>query len=348
MDMRKAYFEDFTLFKDRSTLIWSLIGLAVLLILPYLLKNYHVFLANLILVNVIIVLGLNILIGNTGQISLGHGGFVAIGAYVTVLLNDSFMPFLPAILIGASAAAVFGYILGIPALKLEGPYLAVATLGFGLAIMVVIGRASFFGGHMGLIVPKLQILGMKVSSNISFYYVILAFALVFGILARAMIKSRIGRAFAAIRDSDIAASTLGVNLVKYKTMSFAISAFYAGIGGGLWAYLLGFISPGLFNPTLSILLLSMVVVGGLGTVTGSVLGAIVVTLLNLQSEKISQIPLVGDIFNWFSETFMTLDGLPNINFVFMGMTIVLIIIFEPFGLFGIWMRIKIYFKTWPF
>ncbi len=348
MDMRKEYFEDFMLFKDRSTLIWSLLALVGFALLPLLLKNYHIFIANLILINVIIILGLNILIGNTGQISLGHAGFVAIGAYTTVMLDQSYLPFFPSLLIGASVAALFGYILGIPALKLEGPYLAVATLGFGLAVTVVIGRASFFGGHMGMVTPSLTVTGISIKSNVEFYFLILIVALVMGIMARVMIKSRIGRAFSAIRDSDIAATTLGVNLVKYKTMSFAISAFYAGVGGGLWAYVLGFISPGLFNPTLSIMLLSMVVVGGLGTVTGSVLGATVVTLLNLQSEKIQEIPLIGDLFDWFSETFMSVSGLPNINWVFMGLTIIVIIIFEPLGLYGIWMRIKIYFKTWPF
>ncbi len=347
MDMRTSYFEDITLFKDRSVVVWSLLALAVLIGLPFLLAGYQIFIVNLVLINIMIILGLNVLIGNTGQISLGHGGFVAIGAYMTVILDGS-LPFLVALLLGACIAALFGVLLGIPSLKLEGPYLAVATLGFGLAIIVIIGRVQFFGGHMGLIPPQLEVFGLSIGSNRDFYFMCLILTLILGVFARLVIVSRIGRAFSAIRDSDIAASALGVNVVRYKIMSFAFSAFYAGVGGGIWAYALGFISPGVFTPTLSILLLSMVVVGGLGTITGSVLGATVITLLNLQSEKIQELPLLGSLFEWFSANVMSISGLPNINWVFMGLTIILIILFEPLGLFGIWIRIKIYFKTWPF
>lgn len=347
MDMRTSYFEDIALFKDRSVKVWALLGLIALCVLPFLLAGYQIFVANLVMINIIIILGLNVLVGNTGQISLGHGGFVAIGAYMTVIL-DGHLPFLPSLILASLIAAIFGFILGIPSLKLEGPYLAVATLGFGLAITVIIGRVPFFGGHMGIIPPQLKVLGFAISTNTHFYFLCLITALILGIFARLLIGSRIGRAFSAIRDSDIAASALGVNIVWYKTLSFAFSAFYAGIGGGIWAYALGFISPGVFTPTLSILLLSMVVVGGLGTITGSVLGATVITLLNLQSEKIQELPVVGSLVEWISANVMSISGLPNINWVFMGLTIILIILFEPYGLFGIWMRIKIYFKTWPF
>lgn len=348
MDKRTSYFEDITLLKDRYVKGWSLFGLLLFGLVPFVLAEYQVFIANLVLVNVIIVLGLNVLVGNTGQISLGHGGFVAIGAYMTVILDEGWLPFLPSLILAGFVAAIFGFILGIPALRLEGPYLAVATLGFGLAVTIIIGRMPFFGGHMGIIPPKLEVLGMEVRTNAHLYYLTLCIALVLGVFARLLIKSRIGRAFSAIRDSDIAASSLGVNVVGYKTMSFAFSAFYAGIGGGIWAYVLGFISPGNFTPVISILLLSMVVVGGLGTITGSVLGATVITLLNLQGEKIQEVPLIGPFFEWVSAHYMSISGLPNINFVFMGLTVILIILFEPLGLFGIWLRIKIYFKTWPF
>lgn len=348
MDKRTSYFEDITLLKNRSVRGWSLVGLLLLGSIPFILAEYQVFIANLVLVNIIIALGLNVLIGNTGQISLGHGGFVAIGAYMTVILDDRWLPFLPSLVLAGFVAAIFGLLLGIPALKLEGPYLAVATLGFGLAITTMIGRLPFFGGHMGIMTPQLKVLGMELTTNSHFYYLCLSIALVMGVFARLLIKSRIGRAFSAIRDSDIAASSLGVNVVRYKTMSFAFSAFYAGIGGGIWAYALGFISPGNFTPVLSILLLSMVVVGGAGTITGSVLGAVVITLLNLQGEKIQELPLIGPFFEWISAHVMSLSGLPNVNFVFMGLTIILIILFEPLGLFGIWLRIKVYFKTWPF
>lgn len=348
MDKRISYFEDISLLKDRSVVGWSVFCLLLFGLVPFVLAEYQVFIANLVLVNVIIVLGLNVLIGNTGQISLGHGGFVALGAYMTVILDERWLPFLPSLILAGFVAALFGFILGIPALKLEGPYLAVATLGFGLAITTIIGRMPFFGGHMGIVPPPLKVLGIEMTTNMDFYYLCLGIALLMGVFARLLIKSKIGRAFSAIRDSDIAASALGVNVVRYKTMSFAFSAFYAGVGGGLWAYVLGFISPGNFTPVLSILLLCMVVVGGSGSITGSVLGATAITLLNLQGEKIQELPLIGPFFEWVSANYMSISGLPNINFLFMGLTVILIILFEPLGLFGIWMRIKMYFKTWPF
>ena len=330
-------------------MVWFGLLLIGLLLLPTLVKSYHLFVINLMLINIIIVLGLNILVGNTGQISLGHAGFVAIGSYTTVLLMMKLsVPFPIALVAAGFVAALFGLILGIPALRLEGPYLAIATLGFGLAITVIIGRVQAFGGHMGLIVPKPTLGPYVVNTNTEIYYLVLSITVLATLFARSLIKSRIGRAFHAIRDSDIAASTTGVNLVRYKIMSFAISAFFAGIAGGLWAFILGFISPGLFNIFLSIMLLAMVVVGGLGTITGSVLGAVVVTFLNLQSDSIQNFPVLGPILQYLSENFMSVAGLPNVNLVFMGLTIILIVIFEPLGLFGIWMRIKIYFKTWPF
>ncbi|HEX7704840.1 MAG TPA: branched-chain amino acid ABC transporter permease, partial [Thermoanaerobaculia bacterium] len=163
-----------------------------------------------------------------------------------------------------------------------------------------------------------------------------------------LMRSRIGRAFQAIRDSDIAAQMVGVDLARYKTLSFAISAFYAGVAGGLWAIVLGFINPGMFNFTLSILFLAMVVVGGLGTILGSIAGAIVITFLNLQASSVQTLPLVGPLLADFSARFMTVSGLPNITWIITGTILILIVILEPLGLYGLWIRAKIYWKTWPF
>ncbi len=349
MDLKKSYYEDVKLFKNRSIRFWSATLLLVLLMLPLMVKSYHLFIINQMLINIIIVLGLNILVGNTGQISLGHAGFVAIGSYTTVLLMMKMsIPFPFALVIAGFTAAAFGLLLGIPALRLEGPYLAIATLGFGLSVTVIIGRLEAFGGHMGLVVPKLHVGSFVLNTSEEIYFMVLGLTVLSTLFARSLIKSRIGRAFHAIRDSDIAASTVGVDLVRYKTLSFAISAFFAGIAGGLWAFILGFIHPGLYNLYLSIYLLAMVVVGGLGTVTGSILGAIVVTFLNLQSESLQNLPILGPVLQALSENIMSVPGLPNVNWVFMGLTIIVIVIFEPLGLFGIWMRVKIYWKSWPF
>ena len=171
---------------------------------------------------------------------------------------------------------------------------------------------------------------------------------VLGLGARTLMKSRVGRAFQAIRDSDIAAETLGINLAYYKTLSFAVSAFYAGMAGGLFAFVLGFINPDQFTFILSILFLAMVVVGGLGSTLGSVLGGITVAYLNLRMEVIQELPLLGPVLEAISEQFLTVSGLPNVGWIFMGLVLILVVVFEPLGLYGLWLRTKRYWKTWPF
>jgi branched-chain amino acid transport system permease protein len=166
--------------------------------------------------------------------------------------------------------------------------------------------------------------------------------------ARNLMKTKVGRAFIAIRDSDIAAETMGVNLTYYKTLAFAVSAFYTGIAGGLMAFLLGFISPSSFSFILSIYFLAFVIVGGLGSIFGSIMGGIVMTWLMLTLEKVQELPYVGNILEVFSEKWMSIAGLPNVSSIIFGLIIILLVVFEPLGLYGFWIRTKIYWKTWPF
>lgn len=351
MDMKLDYYEDVQLLHGKTAKFWFGLLLIGLTLLPFIIRSYYVYILSLMAVNTVIALGLNLLVGNTGQISLGHAGFVAIGAYTTVLLMTSAsiaIPFLPALIAGGLIAALFGFLLGLPALRLEGPYLAIATLGFGLAITTVIGRTAFFGGHMGLSVPAVRFDVLGLTADESVYYLSITTALVLGIGARNVLKSRPGRAFQSVRDNDIAAAAMGINISYYKTLSFALSAFYAGIAGGLWAILIGFINPGLFNFVLSIIYLATVVVGGLGSVLGSVLGAVVITFLNLQLESIQTLPVIGPLLEAFSARFMSLSGLPNVVWVCTGLILILIVVFEPLGLYGLWIRIKRYWKSWPF
>jgi branched-chain amino acid transport system permease protein len=161
-------------------------------------------------------------------------------------------------------------------------------------------------------------------------------------------KTRVGRAFIAIRDSDIAAETMGVNLTLYKTLAFAVSAFYAGVAGGLMAFLLGFINPSSFNFILSIYFLAFVIVGGLGSILGSIMGGVVMTWLLLVLDKVQELPYLGAVLISFSERWMNLAGLPNIASIIFGLIIILLVVFEPLGLYGFWIRTKIYWKTWPF
>ncbi|MEA3222611.1 MAG: branched-chain amino acid ABC transporter permease [Thermodesulfobacteriota bacterium] len=356
MDMKRDYYEDVELFSSGVVLFWSVAFMVFLFTLPIYMPNYYIYLLNIIIVNVILAVGLNILVGYTGQISLGHAGFFAIGAYGTAFLMTYFhIPFVLALPLAAFIAAFFGFILGLPALRLEGPYLAIATLGFGLTIMHVIGRWDIFGGRMGIHAPPLDLgvpeigISWVLESDISMYYLILIIAVIMVVGARNIMKTRVGRAFVAIRDSDIAAEVMGVNLTIYKTLAFAISAFYAGIAGGLFGFVCGFFDPFTFNFILSIIFLVMVVVGGLGSILGSIMGATLITYLQYDLLKnVSEAPYLGDFLVSISKRWLTVVGLENFGSIALGLIMIGIIVFEPLGMYGIWIRIKKYWMTWPF
>jgi branched-chain amino acid transport system permease protein len=350
MDIKRDYYEDIQLLDSKALWFWFLMLISALVTFPFLASNYYIYMANYMAVNVLVTVGLNILVGYTGQISLGHAGFFAIGAFTTVLLmGELSFPFLIALALSGCLAAFFGFILGLPALRLEGPYLAIATLGFGMAITQIIGRWDLFGGRMGIQAPPLQLFGFyEITTDRGLYFIIVSITFLLTWAARNLMKTKIGRAFIAIRDSDIAAETMGVNLTYYKTLAFAISAFYTGIAGGLMAFMLGFINPSSFNFILSIYFLSFVIVGGVGTIFGSIMGGVVMTWLILMLDKVQDLPYMGALLMTVSERWMSVTGIHNVSSIFMGLIIVLIVVFEPLGLYGFWIRTKIYWKTWPF
>jgi branched-chain amino acid transport system permease protein len=349
MDMKRSYYEDVQLFTSRVIVFWFMVLLVFLALFPFLFNNYYVYMANYMAINVIVAIGLNLLVGYTGQISLGHAGFFAIGAYGTVvLMSKGHVPFLLALPLSGLAAALLGFLLGLPALRLEGPYLSIATLGFGLTITQVIGRLEFFGGRQGLHAPELIIGPWHLNTDKDFYYLLIPITVLLTLAARNLVKTKVGRAFIAIRDADIAAETMGVNLMVYKTLAFAVSAFYTGIGGGLYAFVLRFIEPEIFTLMMSILFLSMVVVGGLGSIFGAVAGACLLSWLDLELRNILSIPLLGAWLESLSKSYFSITGVSNIQFIVYGLIMVLIMLFEPLGIFGYWIRTKKYWKTWPF
>jgi branched-chain amino acid transport system permease protein len=350
MDIKRDYYEDIQLLDSKVLWFWFLMLIAALITFPFVASNYYIYMANYMAINVLVTVGLNILVGYTGQISLGHAGFFAIGAFVTVLLmSELSFPFLVALVLSGILAALFGFILGLPALRLEGPYLAIATLGFGMAITQLIGRWELFGGRMGLQAPALKLFGFfPISTDRGLYFIIVTITFLLTWAARNLMKTKVGRAFIAIRDSDIAAETMGVNLTYYKTLAFAISAFYAGIAGGLMAFMLGFINPSSFNFILSIYFLAFVIVGGVGTIFGSIMGGVVMTWLILMLDKVQDLAYIGTILMTVSERWMSVTGIHNVSSIILGLIIVLIVVFEPLGLYGFWIRTKIYWKTWPF
>jgi branched-chain amino acid transport system permease protein len=353
MDMKRDHYEDIQLFSSGTVLFWFIVSMVCLGAFPfvaqYIGKNYYIYMANYVAINIIVAVGLNLLVGYAGQISLGHGGFFALGAYGTILLMVKLnLPIFLALPLAGFGTALFGFLLGLPALRLEGPYLAIATLGFGLTVTQIIGRWELFGGRQGLHAPPITLGSLTLETDFDFYWMIVPVTILLIVAARNLIKTKVGRAFIAIRDSEVAAQTMGVNLTYYKTLAFAVSAFYTGVAGGLYAFALGFIEPQIFNLMLSILFLAMVVVGGLGSIVGPVAGAILLSLLDLKLQTVQNFPVLGSILLYMSKQWFTVSGLPNIQYVIYGLIMFLIVVFEPLGLFGFWIRTKIYWKSYPF
>ena len=250
---------------------------------PLVAPKYFVFLATLVAVNAVVAIGLNVLSGYTNQLSFGHAGFLAVGAYVAALLTLRY-PALPVpltLLLAGLATALVGLALGIPCLRLEGLYLAMATLAFGFVVTEAIMNLDWLTrGNDGLRVPAGRVGPWALDTDAARWYLALAVTAVMVVAALNIAATRTGRAFLAIRTSEIAAKASGINVAAYKAIAFALSAFYTGVAGGLFAFVVGFLSPDAFDVFLSVDFLVMIILGGLGSVPGSIAGAAVVTVLN--------------------------------------------------------------------
>jgi branched-chain amino acid transport system permease protein len=263
----------------------TMLGLAAVAVLgwPLVAPKYLVFLGTLVAVNAVVAIGLNLLSGYTNQLSFGHAGFLAIGAYVAALLTLR-VPALPVpltLLAAGLATALVGLALGIPCLRLEGLYLAMATLAFGFVVTEAITNLDWLTrGNDGLRVPLARLGPWTLATDAARYYLAVAVAAAMILAALNVAATRTGRAFLAIRTSEIAAQASGINAAAYKTIAFVLSAFYTGVAGGLFAFVVGFLSPDAFDVFLSVDFLVMIILGGLGSVLGSVAGAAIVTVLN--------------------------------------------------------------------
>jgi branched-chain amino acid transport system permease protein len=249
---------------------------------PWVAPRYFVFLASVILVNVVVAIGLNLLSGYTNQLSFGHAGFLAIGAYTAAVLTIRVpgMPVLATLMLAGLLTAAVGLAFGVPCLRLGGLYLTMATLAFGFVIAeVILNLETLTKGADGLRVPAARLGAVVLSTDVARYYLAAAVATVMVVAAVNLVRTRTGRAFLAIRESEIAAQASGVPVAAYKALAFALSAFYTGVAGGLFAFVVGFLSPDAFDVFLSVDFVVMIIVGGLGSVPGSIIGAAVVTLL---------------------------------------------------------------------
>lgn len=346
-NFKTTYAKDMALFPLALTR-WVAVALLILFVavVPLAFDDWYLTNVNLILIAVVGALGLNILVGYTGQISIGHAAFMSVGAYTAANLAAKLsLPFWITLPAGGAMAAFVGFIVGIPSLRIKGTYLAIATLASQLIIEWVINHTpAISGGAAASIeVPRPSIFGYELKSQQDLYYFCLFFAIVALIVTVNIVRSRLGRAFIAIRDQDIAAEIIGINIFKYKLIAFAISSFYAGVCGVLYTYYYGIANYESFQIVVSIDYLAMVIIGGLGSVLGSVLGAVFVTALPV-------------VIRTFVETFGSYiwdpGALPavvaSLRLVLFGSLIIFFLVVEPEGLARLWRNIRNYFRVWPF
>jgi branched-chain amino acid transport system permease protein len=271
------------------------------------------------------VIGQNLLIGFTGLISFGQAAFLAIGAYAFGHLRIAGVPFPLALLISGTAAGLAGVLVGFPSLRLKGPYLAIATLGFGTAVYQIFANIeSFSGGRAGLPIPPL-VPPAGMARDVYMYLLYYGICLLFTALAYNLVSSYVGRAFVAVRDSDIAAEAMGVSLTRTKLLAFAVSSFYTGVQGAMMAQYLSHLEPQAFNVAESLNFFVAIIVGGLASIEGSIMGSAFAIL----------VPALLSDFRW---------AVP----VLFGAAILAVMIFEPMGLAGIWLKTRLYFRLWPF
>ena len=325
MDLVESYTQDLGFARKPITRALLALLLMTLLAFPWVAPDYMVFIATLVALSSIGVIGQNLLIGYTGQISFGQAGFLAIGAFSFGHFSIWGAPFLLALVGAGLMAALAGVIVGFPSLRLKGPYLSIATLGFGVAVyQIFVNSEVLSGGRSGLAIAKLK--PMFGLSSVGYeYFVYMLLLAGFTWVTYNIVSSFVGRAFVAIRDSDIAAEVNGVNLTRYKLLAFALSSFYTGVHGALYAQVLGHIEPQIFNILESITLFAAVIVGGVASIEGSILGATFVIL-------------VPKVFADFREM------VP----VVYGVGIILVLMFQPLGLYGLWLKTRLYFQLWPF
>jgi branched-chain amino acid transport system permease protein len=327
---------------------WTIVAIIVLfaVVLPLSLHEYYLSIINLSLIAIVGALGLNILVGYTGQISVGHAAFMSVGAYTAANLAVKLgLPFWITLPAGGLMAALIGAIVGIPSLRIKGLYLAIATLAAQLIIEWIINHTPAISGgaQASIEVPRPALWGYELRTQGQLYFFLLFFAALAIVATLNLVRSRIGRAFVAIRDQDIAAEIIGINIYRYKLLSFAISSFYAGVCGVLYTYYLGIANYEQFQIVVSIDYLAMIIIGGLGSVLGSILGAVFVTMLPIVL-RLAMEPLAG---LFFSPGEMS-SVIASTRLVLFGALIILFLVVEPEGLNRLWRNIRNYFRVWPF
>jgi branched-chain amino acid transport system permease protein len=333
---RTRYDQDIALLQHGGQWFWYGLLLVAALLAPLVVDRFYLGELALVLIYAIAGIGLMLLVGYTGLVSLGHAAFLAIGAYTQAWLLQRGVPFPLALLGAAGLTAAIGAAVALPATRMTGIYLAVATLAFAVIVeQVIVHWVSVTGGFRGLAVPRAEFLAVDLGAPAAFYWLCLGVLLVALLLALNLLRSPSGRAMTAVRDSELSAESMGIHLVRTKTQAFAISAGFTGLAGALFAHKIGYLAPDAFTLQLSIQLLLMVVVGGLGSMHGVIYGALFIGLL----------PQVLAVLR--DAVPPAIAQLPGLEPGIFGLILVLVLIYEPLGIYGRWCKVRAYFEAFP-
>lgn len=338
------YMQDIRPWKDRYQLALYLILLALAIVAPVILDVFFLGELTNVLIWAIAGMGLMVLTGHTGQASLGHAAFLALGCYSNIILMEQGVPFMVAFPLAGIITGIVGVIIAIPALRLHGVYLAIATLALSiLADDIIVLTDHWTGGVGGKYAPPVNLFGFEIDrwgTPWAFYWMVLGVVVIVTLFYINLLRAPLGRSFIAVRDSEVSAQAMGVDVARTKSISFGVSCAITGWAGALMGLYAGAFNNETFSIIISIQLLMMIVIGGLGSIHGAFLGAIVIgflpQFLSLAKEW------VGDLFGG------TTVAIPGLEFGVFGMILIAFILFEPMGMYGRWLKIRTYFELFPF
>jgi len=339
-----SYRQDRRLVRTKWQVLTLLAFIALLFFAPLFASPRVIAIGNVMLISAVVAVGLQICTGYAGQINLGQAAFMGVGAYTAGLLASKYqMSFLLTIPLAGLSAAAFGFLFGLTAARIKGFYLALTTIAaqFIFHFSVLNLPSSWMGGSNGVIVPAANLFGYKISTETAQYYMILVFTVILVAGAFGIVRSRFGRAFIAVRDDDVAAGIMGINVARTKATAFLIGAFYAGVGGALWAYLIRFVGVDQFTLFNSIFFIAMIIVGGMGSITGALIGVFIIRMIQ---------EIIATVGPNIAEAVPFLGGdivFAGMN-MFLGGVIALFMILEPKGLMHRWNIIKSSYRIWPF
>ncbi len=336
----QSYAQDVAMVRTKSHWIFLAVLMVFLFTIPQWASNSTLALATIMGITVISAHGLNILTGNCGMVSLGHSGFMMVGGYTLAILCRTLeLPFWVALPLAGLLAGIVGLIFGLPSLRIKGFYLIMATVAAYFIIhWLVLQFRSITGGTEGIPVPSPDLFGLSIADKTVYYYVVMVLTVIATVVAKNILRTRAGRAFVAIRDNDLAAEVMGVSLFSYRLQAFFIGCVFAGLAGGLSVQYYGFANVEQFPFFDSVWLLGMLIIGGMGSVSGVIYGVVAIKLLQQLAVKIG--PFLADVLNPQSAV--------GLSLILPGLAIILFLIFAPRGISHMWDRVRNYYQAWPY